>query len=197
MAGTSPSPFLREHTLLLALAAPEPCCVSADAVVVRGDFNQHDWLPDFHWRRRPGVDYWLIVAPVMPLAFVLLFDTLLVGLPGLVHQWLVLSQGQICADRTRAGTRFGGSRPAPFPFRDEQTFAAAAFNSIPNADDVTVALLLDAIMTDQASMGLFWAGTNPVYNPGALCHRLPGQSGCYIVAPDARSRRSAAALARA
>jgi hypothetical protein len=174
-------PFLREHALLLALAAVGIVFrFSRVRLLFVAIITSLIVYQIYIGGDVPEWTYWRIVAPVMPLALVLLFDTLLVRLPDVFRTWLPSPRTRYIVILLGLLASGVALHSALARFQDEQTFAADAFNSVPNANDVTIALLLDQITTERASLGLFWAGTIPYYNPDRYAIDYLGKADAHI-----------------
>ena len=172
------APFLREHALLLALAAAgvllrrriEMALFGAMAAVmiayqiaVGGDV--------------PAWTYWRMTAPVMPLVFALAIAAL-VTIARVRPVWWAATGAAVAG-----GIAFG---VAVGRFWPEMTFAVPPYQAPLNAINVDTALLIDTVTTPDASLGVFWAGTIPYYNPERYAIDYLGKSDPYVAAltPD-------------
>jgi hypothetical protein len=112
--------------------------------------------------------YWRIMTPTLPLLLVLALDTLKrVSLEVIGPQLRLMSSGDrgakaatfFAAAAMAAGCMFA----ADYPFVNETLMLVRPFNRDANIDNVAVAQLLDTVLTKDASVGVFYAGSIPYY----------------------------------
>ena len=169
-------PFLREHALLLVVAAAGVALrfsrarlllvflvagMIAYQIFVGGDV--------------PAWTYWRLVAPVMPLVLILAINAPF-DLYARRRSRLVLAAAGVVVV-----VAFG---LAVERFRDEMLLRVPPYQASLNGVNVNTALLIEAATTPDASLGLFWAGTIPYYNPDHYAIDYLGKSDPYIAGLD-------------
>ena len=118
--------------------------------------------------------YWRMLAPVMPIVFILSLDALCWAAQALRGRMLLVVVAMVtvylCADSAFSG---------------EMTFREPAAQVVSNQGDVDESLALDAVTTTRATIAVIWAGTLPYYS-GRPAIDLLGKSDPYIahLAPD-------------
>jgi len=172
------APFLREHALLLALAAAGVAlrrridtallgamiaALLAYQVFVGGDV--------------PAWTYWRMTAPAMPLVFALAIAGLVTVARARPARWV--AAGAALAGAIALGVALDRFWP-------EMAFDVPPYQAPLNAINVDKALLIDAVTAPDATLGVFWGGTVPYYNPERTAIDYLGKSDPVIaaLAPD-------------
>ena len=165
-------PFLREHALLLFIAlAGVIVHFNRRRLLLAGIVGVMIAYQIFIGGEPPEWTYWRVVAPVIPLLFVLVIDVLAtfsIAHPARPIQALVMVIG--LAAFLQPLQRH----------RDEQLLAIPPYQAQLNAINVNKALLIAAITTNEASIGVSWGGAIPYYNPGHYAIDYLGKSDPYI-----------------
>lgn len=172
------APFLREHAILLGLAAAgvllrrrtETALLGAMAVAliayqifVGGDV--------------PAWTYWRMTAPAIPLVFALAIAALVTVARARPARWA--AAGAALAGAIALGAALDRFWP-------EMAFDIPPYQAPLNAINVDKALLIDAVIAPDAALGVFWGGTIPYYNPERPAIDYLGKSDPVIaaLAPD-------------
>ncbi len=172
------APFLREHALLLALAAAGIllrrrietallgamiAALIAYQISVGGDV--------------PAWTYWRMTAPAMPLVFALAIAALVMAARARPARWTAAVAVIV------GGIALGAALERFWP---EMAFDVPPYQAPLNAINVEKALLIDAVTAPDATLGVFWGGTIPYYNPERTAIDYLGKSDPVIAAltPD-------------
>ena len=138
-------------------------------------------------------NYWRIMAPTVPLAFILAID----ATNSIANKIMAKSALPKYFNDGKAGSRFlvsgflttvlvfVGTLLADFRFLPEILFRSPPDTSISNRQNVNIAIALNEILTDKASIGVLWAGSIPYYTDKRAVDFL-GKSDRYIahLSPD-------------
>jgi len=172
------APFLREHALLLALAAAGIllrrrietalfgamiAALIAYQILVGGDV--------------PAWTYWRMTASAMPLVFALAIAALVMAARARPARWTAAVAVIV------GGIALGAALERFWP---EMAFDVPPYQAPLNAINVEKALLIDAVTAPDATLGVFWGGTIPYYNPERTAIDYLGKSDPVIaaLAPD-------------
>lgn len=172
------APFLREHALLLALAAAGIllrrrietalfgamiATLIAYQISVGGDV--------------PAWTYWRMTASAMPLVFALAIAALVMAARARPARWTAAVAVIV------GGIALGAALERFWP---EMAFDVPPYQAPLNAINVEKALLIDAVTAPDATLGVFWGGTIPYYNPERPAIDYLGKSDPVIaaLAPD-------------
>lgn len=172
------APFLREHALLLALAVAGILlrrrietalfgamivALIAYQILVGGDV--------------PAWTYWRMTAPAMPLVFALAIAALVMAARARPARWTAAVAVIV------GGIALGAALERFWP---EMAFDVPPYQAPLNAINVEKALLIDAVTAPDATLGVFWGGTIPYYNPERTAIDYLGKSDPVIaaLAPD-------------
>ena len=172
------APFLREHALLLALAVAGIllrrrietalfgamiAALIAYQIFVGGDV--------------PAWTYWRMTAPAMPLVFALAIAALVMAARARPARWTAAVAVIV------GGIALGAALERFWP---EMAFDVPPYQAPLNAINVEKALLIDAVTAPDATLGVFWGGTIPYYNPERTAIDYLGKSDPVIaaLAPD-------------
>ncbi len=172
------APFLREHALLLALAVAGIllrrrietalfgamiAALIAYQIFVGGDV--------------PAWTYWRMTAPAMPLVFALATAALVMAARARPARWTAAVAVIV------GGIALGAALERFWP---EMAFDVPPYQAPLNAINVEKALLIDAVTAPDATLGVFWGGTIPYYNPERTAIDYLGKSDPVIaaLAPD-------------
>jgi arabinofuranosyltransferase len=115
--------------------------------------------------------YWRVVVPVMPLLLILVIAALTSFYQSRSSRLILLSTVAV------------GTVALLYPlsrYADERTFTIPPYQSQLNTINVNKALLIDAITTDEASIGVSWGGMIPYYNPRLYAIDYLGKSDLVI-----------------
>lgn len=103
-------------------------------------------------------NYWRIMAPAMPFLFILLFD----GATEALRRMFKVSRGPVFAILFFTLT-IGGELLMDFRFLREMSLLAYPYDNEPAQKHVNIAIAINELTDENATIGVFWAGTIPYY----------------------------------